>query len=560
MTTETGMIVLNGAPPPLEEFRAAAQSGGAAMIVNESGLPDREVRQIVAERWIDIAEAAAFTPGGMGAMSPRQSTPANLFVRSGYQSPRNIVEEMELALRLYDEDDAVSRAVDFTAATMFSGMKNQHEDPQTLFKFNAIAREINLDMKLRELITGLILTGQQYPVKLFTSKVINNFQPGQNPRVVVPHMVGLNPLSVRAIDTSDPDNPVLIQEVDEATHDFLIAIGKGGEGTGGAGTATQQVKRSDNPIAAQLYTEPFVPDRQRDGADELIAGAQRAWYLNPRMVKRYVLHSNASQGKYAPLILKHVFGLAEAKRLLNLLDYTLLNGAVNFLIVVRKGSDAMPAVQEEVNNLQGLVARAARTGVIVGDHRLNVEIITPKLDAMLSAEKRNLIDKKIEKTILRMPDFEWGRVEGGGTPETEIAAQVMMSDRLILKRWIERDVYEETVARNAGAFPKGAPKLWFPPIYLGGRNLLTDVLLKLRDRGDIPRSWVVEAAGYDADAALAERKREVADGWDEVMTAQNVPSTGAVPQNEGRPTRQDGGDTGGEDQDDPVTNANGGQS
>lgn len=554
MPASSESIVLNGDFPSMAEFGAAAAGGGAAVIVNETGLPDREIRQVIAERWLDIAEISAFTPGAMGSMSARQSTPANLFVRSSYNSPRNVIEEMELALRLYEEDDAVGRSVDAVAALMFAGMRNLHEDEDTTFRFNAIAKEINLDLKLRELMTGLLLMGQQYPVKMFSSKVINNFSAGANPRVIVPNIVQLNPMSVRVVDATDADNPILVQEVDQATHEFLIAIGKGAEG--GAGGATAEVKRSDNPVAAQLYTEQFIPnDSHRD--DPLLSAAQQAWFLNPRMVKRYIMHSNSSQGKYAPLLLKRIFGLAEAKRLLNLLDYTLLNGAVNFLIVVRKGSDAYPAVQEEVDNLQGLVSRAARTGVIVGDHRLDVEIITPQLDSMFSAEKRNLLDKKIEKSIFRMPDFDWGRVEGGGTPETAIAEQVLASDRLIVKRWIERDIYDETVLRNKGAFTKGAPKIWLPPIMLGGRDLIVDTLLKLRDRGDIPRTWVVTAAGYDADAALADRKRELAQGWDETMTAANVPSTGANPANTGRPNRADGGGTG-DTNNDPVNNPQGG--
>jgi hypothetical protein len=101
-------------------------------------------------------------------------------------------------------------------------------------------------------------------------------------------------MSVRVVEVDGTGEPVLIQEVDELTHNFLLAIGKGAAAGGSAPSATQQVKRSDNPIAASLYTQQFVPDATRDKDDALINGQNRAWYLNPKMVRRYSLTSDFS--------------------------------------------------------------------------------------------------------------------------------------------------------------------------------------------------------------------------------------------------------------------------
>jgi hypothetical protein len=51
------------------------------------------------------------------------------------------------------------------------------------------------------------------------------------------------------------------------------------------------------------------------------------------------------------------------------------------------------------------------------------------------------------------------------------------------------------------------------------------MILKLRDRGDIPRRYGVEAAGYNYDAAVQQRKREKARGDDKVLTTPPVPFT-----------------------------------
>jgi hypothetical protein len=236
--------------------------------------------------------------------------------------------------------------------------------------------------------------------------------------------------------------------------------------------------------------------------------------------------------------MKRVFGLAEAKRLLNLTDWSLLEGAINFLVVVRKGSDKMPAHPLEVANLQSVVRSAARSGVMVGDHRLDVQIIMPNMEFLLDKEKRLLLGRKIAKSMMRLPDFDFGRVEGGGTPEGEIVSQVMMSDRLLIKRAIERYLYNDIVSRNPSVFKNGSPSLWFPPVTITGHKFFNDQALKLRDRGDISRSTTIELAGLDPDAEFARRQEEVDSGFDEVMTPQNVPSTGANPMNLGRPTTQ----------------------
>jgi len=521
-----------------------------AIVINDSGLPDSEVLpairdqipQVIAERYLEIS---SFNSTFGGGFSSRQATPAGLFVRSSYTRPQTIIEEMELAISLVDEDDDVGSTVGMIEKMLFQGWRHQHSDEQTVMLFDNIAKNLKLNAKFREITRTLATIGQCYPVKVFTRQQFNNFKPGQNPSVVAPNLIMLNPLSVRVASLNADGSPVLIQAVDDQTDAFLRAIGRGAS-TGTARSATQKVKQSDNPIAAALYIEEFIPPTGTVSSndDALLSGLSKAWYLNPKMVTRYALSFNSSISSYAPIPLKRVFGLCEAKRLLNLMDYSLLQGGINFLIVVKKGSDNLPALSEEITNLQAIVQTSARTGVMVGDHRLNVEIITPNLEAMLSPERRNLLAKKITRAILCLPDTDFGRIEGGGTPEAEIISGNLTGDREIINDLIQQDIYDETVLRNQSTFTKGAPGLWFPPISIAGNHFFADNLLKLRDRGDIPRSWAVEFLGMSAEAAQAEREREVAAGFDEVMTSQNVPSTAAPGVNNGRPSTADGGSTG----------------
>jgi hypothetical protein len=233
------------------------------------------------------------------------------------------------------------------------------------------------------------------------------------------------------------------------------------------------------------------------------------------------------------------FALLEAKRLLNLMDYALLQGGLNFIVVAKKGSDERPALPAEIENLEHVVRRASRTGVIVGDHRLSFEIITPELGELLNESKRRLLGRKLAMTLMRIAEqaTESPAAEGMRA-EIEFLTRVIASDRNDLRRHVESHIYEECFLRNR-ELTKGTPRIWFPKIVLQGTNYFTDYVLKLRDRGDIPRKAAVEAGGFDWEAGVEQRKRELEDDIDETMAPAAVPfsdpAVGPQDNNSGRP-------------------------
>lgn len=74
----------------------------------------------------------------------------------------------------------------------------------------------------------------------------------------------------------------------------------------------------------------------------------------------------------------------------------------NFIVLVKKGSDQRPATPQEMHSLANQVKMASRVPVIVGDHRLEVEIVTPKMDFVLIAEKYNALDSRITARLFQM--------------------------------------------------------------------------------------------------------------------------------------------------------------
>jgi hypothetical protein len=63
--------------------------------------------------------------------------------------------------------------------------------------------------------------------------------------------------------------------------------------------------------------------------------------------------------------------------------------------LIRKGTDQLPGKPEEIDQLKAQVTTVARVPIIIGDHRLSVEIVTPKTDNTLNGDKYAAIDSRI---------------------------------------------------------------------------------------------------------------------------------------------------------------------
>lgn len=515
-------------------FRVPGEEAPRVLIDNRTELPDEQVQTAVETHF---SEHGSF----MGQPAPSFSTydGGSLMNRSKFTVPTTIVEEIKLARELAERDDDIAAVIGQMIGTAFGdGMENFHEDELTTTLFNGVAKKMNLDGVFAEIYREWLIAQQFTTVHLFTRDRFDytpeggdgrsrkefslawpsiGILPAENIRLIGSDLFGLARLAY------DPDDNA---ELKRWLEEFF------NEKTSPARKA--ELRRED-PVSAQLFIEQ-VPFKE---PGTLFAGTTKfAYLLNPRMVAR----TTGPKGSWPhprPLLTRN-FPLLEAKRLLNLMDHALLQGGVNFIVVAKKGSDQRPALPEEVANLREVVSRASRSGVIVGDHRLSFEIITPNLESLLHAGKRKLIGRKLAAGLLRVPEHATDdAAQEGMKAELEFIARTITFDRRQIKRHVENYIYEDTVKRNKGVFKYDHAKLWFPKIVLSGTNYFTDYVLKLRDRGDIPRKWAVEAGGFDYEAGLSQRKREVERGDDETLMPAAVPfsdpAKGPQDNNSGRP-------------------------
>lgn len=524
---ETGVIL----PPGVEVGREAPDRANV-VIDNRTGLPDDQVQAAVETYFVEHSSLNGQQVGSFFTYA----NDGSLLARRQFQTPTSVRDEIKLARELADRDDDVGNAIGAALAVAFSeGFENYHPDDKATQVFNGLARFMGgsavLKEMYREYLIAASVTTVGFPVRTVVPyRTPDDEQPGAQNQPVVGLMVGVLPAELIYPLGNDlfGDAELGYLPDDEPTRQWLREFFDPATSPG----RRAEMRRAD-PVAATLFTGETTVEN----TENLLGSTMKVYRLNPRMAKR----TSMPKGKapHARPLLTRNFALLEAKRLLNIMDYALLQGGSNFIVVAKKGTDQRPAMPQEVANLTDVVRRASRTGVLVGDHRLSFEILTPNLDNLLNDSKRKLLGRKLAATVMRVPDQNTEQPGTAGmSAELEMLARVIASDRHDLKEHVEKHLWGEVVDRNPGLFDAPA-KLWFPKIILQGSQFFTDFVLKLRDRGDIPRKFAVQAAGFDWEAGVAQRKRELESGDDEVMTPGAVPFSspemGPQDNNSGRP-------------------------
>lgn len=525
--TETGIIIPPGVrgiddPPPTNGQPAQV------LIDNRTDLPNGMVEEGVKEY---LVENASLAWGHQSTFQTYANEGGSLLARSKFRVPSNVFEEIKLARSIVETDDDVRSTVGAMIATAYAdGMQNFHEDERTVALFNEIARHSNLDHVFKEIYREYLIAQQVTTVTVYTRERMTFTPDGteepQEERIAAPLIGVLHSEDIRVADSDLFGNGTLAYvPPDEDLRKWLE------EFFGQRTTAARKAAMArEDPVAATLFLRPVKVENERT----LLATGVTAYVLNPRMTARFTAPKGANTHP-RPLLTAN-FALIEAKRLLNLMDYALLQGGANFIVIAKKGTDQRPVTnQAELDSLGEAVRKASRTGVIVGDHRVNIEIITPELNELLNHDKRSLIGRKLANLLVRVPEPVKDARDEAMKTWVELATRVITDDRNTVRRHVERSTYEETRKRNTRVFKKGAPKVWHPKIILQGSQFFTDYVLKLRDRGDIPRKFAVEAGGFDWEAGVAQRKREVAAGTDETMAPAAVPfdSPGGAPGDDG---------------------------
>lgn len=471
--------------------------GNNPVVLNATDLSTTMISSALAETHPEVATMIRWG---------QQTRRGNLFERDKYLTPNGIYEQMKLAQRAVESDDVVAGILESTEALAFSKMSVRCDDPDEENVWNQIMDDIDLDSRIREMWRELFTISQFYAatwwdVKNYTVKGRNKDTGVQRKKkymgLRVPEGVTLlDPIKIIPVGNFmfNQDTLAWVANRDEATAYDNVLSG-----------------REKDATVERLITGVYKPhqfEMERLGSFGL-GPSDSLYQLNPAIVWRHT----ATRPQYKPFAdvrMKSVFELLDMKNLLRELDRALLLGATNFIVLIRKGTENMPAKQEELADLSNRVRTLSTIPVIVGDHRLTIEIITPKIDMSLQPEKYNTIDARITARLFQI--FMTGNFAAGAKGDDSmklirIVARGLESRRNQLRRSIEKNILDPIFERNDQLTTE--PHLVFHPksVAIDFDPGLAAFYLDLFDRDGIPLETVLEQIDLDIDEEALKQER-----------------------------------------------------
>lgn len=470
-------------------------------VINETDIAIDDLKDAVAAQYPELAALASWT-------NDIKKRAGGIFDRDRYLTPPAIFAQFKMALDAAETDDVVSGVVEATESLAFSNMQIECDDEDEEDIWNQIIEDIELYTRTREMWRELFVVSQFYVATFWAKKtytVRGKTKSGNRKRKVFNNITV--PVSMSILD------PLKIVPVGNFLfgQEQLAYIATRGEAEsfdnvlGGT--------NSSDLVVSQLLLNKYTPSREEKKylAEITQTNVDNLYLLNPKNVWRHT-STRPSYQRFATVRMKSIFEILDIKQQLRQADRAALLGNTNFLILVKKGSDNMPAKPGEMAALQSQMRMAARSPLIVGDHRLSIEIITPDRDATLQPEKYNTLDARITSRlyqVLMAGNYASGTKGDDSIKLARVVARGMESRRNLIGQAFYKNVLKRTLDSNKDVFTS-VPQLHFHPksIALDFDPNVLNFYQELRDRGDLSRETILREIDLDQDQEARRRKRE----------------------------------------------------
>lgn len=470
---------------------------------------------------------------------------ASLLDRRGYLASDSFFDELFTARVAMRDDDCVSGLADVTEGLIFQATKWEAEDGDLADVFNQISAALDMDAYMRTAYRELmgasqVVTATQWGYRTF--KVRGRTAPPP-PEPVAPAADGTIAPPVpprkgrpRRKVYADLWVPTAITVLDSSK---VIPVGNQVWGrTGLAWHATQgdmdtwaRVESEGgliDPTMDNLILGPYRPGRTE--ADELIkhgVDPKALLLLDPARVWRHTL-TMAPYQIWPDNRMRSIFRHLDLKQQLMDADRVQLVGAANYILLVKKGSDAHPGTQEEVTHLKENFRTVAKLPVIVSDHRLDIEIITPKVDLTLSKEKYDVLDERIIRRLLGAFVPEASSNSRNASGMGRMVSRLLESRRHMLKRSNERHIAASIMALNPQLSGEVEPNFAYVParVEVGSDMEFLNAVMAARTRNELSRETYLETLGFDQEVELQRimDEREYADLFFQTHTPFDSPA------------------------------------
>jgi hypothetical protein len=477
-------------------------------------------------------------------MNMGRSTQGSMFDRNVYSPPDTPYDIMRTCRRALTDDDIISGVADGTEAIAFGGgLRWESREPDDADVFNQLSADLNLDDVIRVMWRENFAVDQFVCAKLWgwndyivRGRTLKGNQRKKRYRVWAPqrlvilnseHIVptGVGPLREDRLAWNA--SPTDLYNYDLADRGDVI-----------------------DPLMLQFFTGTYDPDDvEQTQLSRWGVMSSQLLAINPAWVFRHC-HTRPDYSKFPDFRLKSTFHHLDLKRQLIASDRASLIGAANYILLIRKGNDAVPAQQQEIDNLKQQYNFLAKLPVIISDHRLEIDIIAPKLDFVLKSDSYDNLDHSI--LIRALSAFLPPKIRTLDAPTWhDLLAGGIQSRRHMIKRTLEAQLAKAVVThpKNAGIFDS-RPSLVFTPrnVQIGTDANMLSAMLTLRTQREVSRDTILEYLGLD-EATEAQRLEYEEQVYDDIFRTQipfASPGAGGSPQG-----NED--DQGGKQKDDPPT-------
>lgn len=519
-------------------------------VLNATEVPSAEVYEAMRTQddsllrtlggWVESTRLhASAAVGAYGSSTGNRN--GGLLMRDRFVAPTGVYDQMRLS---YDalNDDVVSGVAETTESLAFSAVDFFALDPDEEDVYNQIGAQIDLDARLREIWRELFAVSQCYIAVWWsrqTFKVRGKSKEGVARKktftVMAPQeLMLLDPLKIVPVGSGafGREKLAYIAEPYESDSFSSIIVDP---------SDPRFMDRTRDPVVERLVTGRYTPTRvERLRLGEMGVNPDHLWLLDDRNVFRHTLTRAAFQ-PFPQIRMRTVFELLDMKQQLRQMERAHLIGGTNFIVVITKGTDQHPAQPAEIANLHVQARTVGRVPVMVGDHRLHVEIVTPKLDNTLKAERWNTVDSRITSRLYGM--FMLGNYAAGAANDdsiklAKVISRGMESRRHMIRRSLEANIFKRLYEQNDEF--TGRPKLQFHPrsIALDFDSAYASFLMDLRAANDLSRETMLNQFDLDQQLEAELRKREKEE-YDDVFQTQvpfstpnpalNAPPPAAVP-------------------------------
>lgn len=500
--------------------------------VTEGGVTDTELDAVKGNT--EISAAISEWMRNLGAAA---NTSWDLFNRRQYRTTDNVFRQFAMCEKAVEQDDILSTTADVTERVAIDKVVFEmfDEDQQDLWE--QLADEIDLDGKVKSIFRELFKFSNCYVGVLWDNAIIQ-VRTKPDPNDIAPPLTGPG----EEVDPLNPPNPIPIPApvptrkgnrqrkkkfavtVPSALTVFdvckILPVGQlmfGRErfayiADPGETSAFGQVLAGDmvDDLVLRLIERKYQPTR----VEEQLCGAlgidpNALWLLKKDACFR-VNDTRADYERWAVPRLKGCFEVLELKEHLRASDRATLIGSTNFIVLITKGSDKHPARPRELENLGEQARVVARMPILVGDHRLDVKIVTPATDHTLDSSRWDTLDERLLFRALETFALQKGSGARGSTQTTSsVIARGLESRRDQVTQALMRKLFRAVLDRNPTALDE-MPNLHCAPrrVTLDINADLINAIVAIRDRGDISRETTLEELGYDQDTEAMRRARE----------------------------------------------------